>query len=83
MAKGDSSGGETGLVEEDDVSLSDASSVVGIGVGLVRRTRKEGMSRISRISARMPATIVVSPILTRAEPLVWVREPMLRWMGRG
>ena len=85
-AKADSSGEvvevEVG-VEEEDVSLSDEESLVGLGVGLVRWTRKEGMSRTSRISARMPATTVVSPILMRAEPLVCVREPTLRWMGRG
>ena len=86
-AKADSSGGEGEVVdvveEEEDVSLYDVESLVGLGLGLVRWTRKEGMSRMSRISARMPATTVVSPILMRAEPLVCVREPMLRWMGRG
>ena len=83
-AKADSSGEKAEVeVEVEDVSLSDGESLVGVGPGLVRWTRKEGMSRMSRISARMPATTVVSPILMRAEPLVCVREPMLRWMGRG
>ena len=70
-ARGDSSGEEFEVdLEKEDVSLSDVSSLVGMGAGLVRRTRKEGISFTSRISARMPATTVVSPILMRAEPLV-------------
>lgn len=42
-----------------------------------------GASRASRISARTPATIAVSPTRITADPWAWVSEDVLRFGVRG
>jgi hypothetical protein len=60
-------------------SAASHSSVVRV---MESFTLQLGISEMGRISARTPQTRVEAPIFTMEEPWAWVREEVLREMGR-